>query len=204
MGGGSVYARQNAPSHRVNACQIKWDKLSNAMKQAIGLLALGALIFFGSPLLAEESVCDLFSHLDNTAGRQVVVTGELFISKGIAVLGADDCDHRYTSRVEGIPNQWPTALSLRPSSTLTPAQHQQFQRAVSEADSLRSQGKTVHASASFSGLIRVAPVGRLPAELIFDSFNDLKVEALADPASLSVFPICDLFQDLSAWKGKPC
>ena len=60
------------------------------MKQAIGLLALVALIFFGSPLLAEESVCDLFSHLDNTDGRQAVVSGELIISKGIAVLGADD------------------------------------------------------------------------------------------------------------------
>src|SRR2546425_607296 len=39
-------------------------------------------------------------------------------------------------------------------------------------------------------------------ELIFDSFEGLKVEALSDPSEVPVIPICELFQDLAAWKGK--
>jgi hypothetical protein len=39
----------------------------------------------------QESVCDLFSHLEDTDGSQVVVTGDLIIAKDVAVLGAQDC-----------------------------------------------------------------------------------------------------------------
>ncbi len=173
------------------------------MKHMVRLLVLSALLIAATALHAQESVCNLFSHLGRADGSQVVVTGELIVSKGVAVLGAAGCDDSYVTHVPGGGGQvWPDALSLRPSSSVTPLQLQQFQKAAAEADSLRSQGKTVSASASFSGRIRLTRGGDLPAELIFDSFENLRVEALPDPASLTVIPICELFQNLPAWKGK--
>lgn len=171
------------------------------MKQMIRPLVLSAILITATALNAQESVCDLFSHLASADGSQVLVTGDLIIAKDLAVLGAEDCDNRYVSGT-GVRHMWPTALSLSPSSSVTPDQLQQFQRAAADADSLRSQGKPVSASASFSGRIKLAQSGELAAELIFDSFDNLKVEALPDPGSLTVIPICDLFQNLSAWKSK--
>jgi ankyrin repeat protein len=167
----------------------------------IRLFVTSAMLLTTTALSAQQSVCELFSHLESTDGSQVVVTGDLIISKDIAVLGATDCDNRYITG-DGIRRQWPTALSLRASPAVTPSQLQQFQRAATEADNLRSQGKTVSASASFSGRIRLVAVGGLPAEMIFDSFNNLRVEALPDPGSLPVISICDLFQNLPAWREK--
>lgn len=162
---------------------------------------MGAIVTAAISLDAQESVCDLFSHLESADGSQVVVTGDLIIAKGVAVLGAPDCDNRYTSGTR-FRHTWPTALSLIPSSSVTPELIQRFQKAAADADSLRGQGKTVRASASFSGRIKLAQSGELPADLIFDSFDNLGVEALPDPGSLTVIPICDLFQNLSVWKGR--
>lgn len=168
------------------------------MKHLIRSLVLSAMLIAATVLSAQESVCDLFSHLESADGSQVVVSGDLVIAKDIAILGAADCDNRYVSR----HFRWPTALFLHSSSAVTPNQLQQFQKARADADSLRSQGKSVSASASFSGRIKLAPSGELPAELVFDSFDNLRVEALPDPGSLTVIPICDLFQNLSSWKGR--
>jgi hypothetical protein len=41
-----------------------------------------------------------------------------------------------------------------------------------------------------------------PAELTFDSIKGLEVEVLPDPQLLPVISICDLFQNLAAWRGK--
>jgi ankyrin repeat protein len=167
----------------------------------IRLLVVGLLFVTATVMHAQESVCDLFSHLESANGSQVVVTGDLIIAKGLAVLGAEDCDNWYISG-NGVRHRWPTALSLSPSSSVTPDQLQQFQKASADADNLRSQGKTVRATASFSGRVTLGQAGDLPAQLIFDSFDNLMVEALPDPGSLAEIPICDLFQNLSAWKGK--
>jgi hypothetical protein len=50
--------------------------------------------------------------------------------------------------------------------------------------------------------MRVAPADDFPAELTFDSLDDIVVEALPDPSQLPVIPICELFQNLLAWRGK--
>jgi ankyrin repeat protein len=171
------------------------------MKHVVCLSVLGAALMTATALRAQESVCDLFSHLESADGTQVLVTGDLIIAKDLAILGAEDCDNRYISGT-GVRHMWPTALSLSPSSSVRLDQLQQFQKAAADADSLRSQGKPVSASASFSGRIKLAQSGELPAELIFDSFDSLRVEALPDPGSLTVVPICELFENLSAWKGK--
>lgn len=168
------------------------------MKPKPMLFVAIAILMAAIPSVGQESVCALFSHLGDADGQNVAVTGNLIISKDLAVLGAADCADRYEFR-ERI---WPTAISLRPSPVVTPAQLQQFQNAVAEADRLRLAGKTVSASASFSGRIRLMEEGELPAELTFDSFEDLKIETLPDPRTLTVVPICDLFQDLRAYKGK--
>lgn len=169
------------------------------MKFKVMLLVAASMLAPGRAFCAQESVCELFSHLTEGAdGRKVILTGELIISKDVAVIGAADCDNRYISNHV----VWPTGLSLRPSSDITPERLQQFREAVLKADDLRHSGKTVGASGTFSGRLRMAPSGGYPGELVFDSFEDLSVKALPDPGTLPVIPICDLFQNLSAWKGK--
>jgi hypothetical protein len=157
---------------------------------AFGLAASGSVF--------AQSVCDLFENLPAHDARRLTVTGDLLISKDLAALGAVDCDHQYISD----RYIWPTAISLRPSSDLPADQLTQIEKARLDADRLRSAGKTVSAFASFSGRLRVSPVSDFPAELTFDSFENLKVEALPDAADLPVIPICDLFQNLAAWGGK--
>ncbi len=141
---------------------------------------------------AQEKVCDLYD------ARRLILTGELLISQQLTALGAADCDHEYVSE----HYRWPTAVSLLPSPDVPPDQLQQLRNAAIEADRLRRAGKTVAASASFAGRLRVEPTKDLPAVLIFDSMENLKIEPLPDAAELPVIPICDLFQNLSAWKGK--
>lgn len=188
-----------APTNSQYNCAV------SAMIAKVTTILSAAVLFMVAPLYAQESVCDLFSRLASADTRQLVVTGDLIISKDVAVLGAADCDNRYTSRLKGgfdISYQWPVALSLRPSPNLSPALLRQFQEAGVEADRLRLAGKTVSASGSFSGRIRIEASGGSPAELIFDSFEKLNVEALQDPSTLTVISICDLFQNLAAWRGK--
>jgi hypothetical protein len=188
-----------APTNSQHNCAVP------AMIAKLTPLLLAAILFTVVPLYAQESVCDLFSHLASADTRQLVVTGDFIISKDVAVLGAADCDNRYTSPLKGsfnISYQWPVALSLRPSPNLSPALLRQFQEAGVEADRLRLAGKIVSASGSFSGRGRIEASGGSPAELIFDSFENLNVEALQDSSTLTVIPICDLFQNLAAWKGK--
>jgi len=168
------------------------------MKPRLAALILAVVTMLAARSQSQESVCDLFSHLENSDGHQLTLSGDLIISKDITVLGAADCDYRYSS--ESLT--YPAALVLHPSAAVTPAQLQELQNAAPEADRLRTQGKTVRATATFSGRLRIAPVGGISAELIFDSFADLKVEALPDSSSLEVIPICTLFQDLPAYKGR--
>jgi hypothetical protein len=168
-------------------------------------LAIIALLM-AVDLYGQESVCDLFTDLKAADGRHLTITGELLISKGLTALGAADCDHRYKSPVVSgsrAMHLWPTALNLRPEPTVPAEKIQQIENAAAEADRLRSEGKTVNASASFSGHLRVVAVGDdFPAELIFDSYENLSVKALPDPGELPVIPICKLFENLGAWKGK--
>jgi hypothetical protein len=177
---------------------------TTGMKHRTGSLIVAG--FFATALHAQVSVCDLFKDLKAADGHQLIVTGELILSKGLAVLGAADCDNQYRAPIEGpgsrVFRDWPVALNLRPSVRLSAKQIQELRSAAGEADRLRLAGKIVRASASFTGRIRVVAARDFPAELTLDSFEDLKVEALTDPSELPVIPICELFQNLPEWKGK--
>jgi len=169
------------------------------MKSKAMLVVVALMLFPGSAICGQESVCELFSHLSEGAdGRKIIVTGDLIISKDLAAIGAADCDNRYISN----HYVWPTGLLLRPSPDISREKLQQFSGAAARSDGLRQAGKTVSASGTFSGRLRIVPSSGYPGELIFDSFEDLSVEALPDPSTLPVIPICDLFQNLSTWKGK--
>jgi Ankyrin repeats (3 copies) len=168
------------------------------MMHPLAKIAIGIVLISPAALHSQESVCDLFSDLEKADGQKLTLTGDLIISADTALLGATDCDNRYVNS----SRRWPTAVALRPSSTVAPSQLLQFKNAAAEADYLRTQGKIVSASATFSGQIRVAVVNDQAAELIFDSFENLKVETLPDASSLKPIPICDLFQNLQAWRGK--
>src|ERR1039457_6763084 len=131
-------------------------------------------------LFGQESVCHLFSHLaPQTDGRQLVLTGDLIISKDIAVLGSWECDNQYIAR----STIWPNAVLLRPSERLSASEHREFEKSAVNLDTLRSEGRVVHATATVSGRIKVASKGWLPAELFFDSFENFSIEVLPDPAS---------------------
>jgi hypothetical protein len=173
------------------------------MKFKVMLLVAASMLFPGRAFCRQESVCELFSHLtDGADGREATLTGDLIISRDLAAIGAADCDNQYISN----HSIWPTGLSLRPSPDITPERLQQFREAATKADNLRRAGKIVSASGSFSGRLRMVPYAGYPGELLFDSFESLSVEALPDPSTLPVTPICDLFQNLPAWKGSalPC
>jgi len=172
------------------------------MKRTLAFLVAAAGIILTPNVRTQESVCDLFSHLETSDGQQLVVTGDLIISKDVTILGAADCDNHYTSALSDSQRVWPTALLLHPSTAVNPVQLRQIQNAAAEADRRRSQGRGIRATAIFSGRLRLSTTGDIPAELEFDSFENLKVETLSDAASLEVIPICALFQSLSNWKGK--
>ena len=155
-------------------------------------------MFMAFALHGQESVCGLFKDLKNSDGRQVIVSGDLIITKNLAVIGATDCDDRYTSN----HFLWPTGLRLRPSADLPADQIQRFREAVAEADRLRQSHKIVAASGSFTGRVRLAEAEGFPGEFIFNSFENLKVEALPDASELPEIPICELFQDLAKWNGQ--
>jgi len=169
------------------------------MRSRVIFLVLASMFFAATPSRGQESICALFSHLvEGDDGRKVILTGDVILSKDLAAIGAADCDNEYILD----HYIWPTGLSLRPSPDITEERLQQFREAATKADGLRQAGKTVSASGTFSGRLRMVPSGGYPGELIFDSFENLSVEALPDPATLPVIPICDLFQNLTAWKGK--
>lgn len=69
-------------------------------------LTVGLLFVAANVLHAQESVCDLISHLESADGSQVVLTGDLIIAKDLAVLGAEDCENRYISGT-GVRHRWP-------------------------------------------------------------------------------------------------
>ena len=170
-----------APTNSQHNCAVP-----AMIARLIPLLSV-AILFAVVPLYAQESVCDLFSHLASADTCQLVVTGDLITTKDVAVLGAADCDNRYTTPYKGrfnISYQWPVALSLRPSPNLSPALLRQFQEVGAEADRLRLSGKTVSASGSFSGRIQMEAPDGSPAELIFDSFENLKSRRCRIPARL--------------------
>jgi hypothetical protein len=143
-------------------------------------------------------VCHLFSHLaPQTDGRQLVLTGDIVMSKDIAVLGSLECDEEYISD-HTVP---PIAVLLRPSERLSALERLDFEQAAIRLDTLRREGKIVNATAAFSGTIKLAHKGSLAAELIFDSVENLNIDVLPAPASLPVIPICSLFQNIRAYEG---
>jgi len=167
------------------------------MHVALARLAIAA-VFTGVALSAQTTVCDLFRDFKAADGQRLILTGDLLLSNELAAIGAADCDYRFISE----HTMWPAALQLLPSSSARPEQIKRLQDAAVEADRLRKTGRTVSASASFSGRVQARRAGDLPGEFVFDSFENLKVEALADASELPVIPICELFQNLSAWRGK--
>jgi hypothetical protein len=169
------------------------------MRLKLAYLILATMLLHQFNLYAQESVCELFLHLaPQTDGRQLTLTGDLIISKDVAVLGSRECDSRYISE----HRVWPVAVLLRPSEKLSTSERQDFEKAAIKLDTLRGEGKVVEATATISGKIKVAHKGWLPAELVFDSFEDFSINVLPDPTSLPVIPICGLFQNLRAYEGK--
>jgi ankyrin repeat protein len=165
-------------------------------------IAFFICLLSGCFLHAQESVCDVFNDLETRDGSQLIVAGELIISKDFAALGAFDCDNTYKTALGGnIFQQWPTAFRLRPSPSLPAKQLHRFESAALKADKLRQEGKIVTATASLVGRLNLKNAGNLPAEFTFDSIQDLDVEALSDPGTLPVISICELFDNLPKWRG---
>ena len=58
------------------------------MKRTLVFLVAAAGMILAPDIGAQESVCDLFSHLESSDGQQLVITGDLIISKDVPILGA--------------------------------------------------------------------------------------------------------------------
>ncbi|HEY3743075.1 MAG TPA: ankyrin repeat domain-containing protein [Bryobacteraceae bacterium] len=159
-----------------------------------------ALLLTAGFVYGQQTVCELWPNLDRSDGMLVRVTGELTISKDVAVLGSVSCERKH--EVVAGRRSWSIGFRLRPSATAAADQVRQLDDAAAKADRLRNEGKLVRASGIFSGRLRLDPSHDFPAVLAFDSIESLSVEALPDPETLPVIPICELFQNLSAYKGK--
>jgi len=169
------------------------------MKSKLLPLVVLAILGFQPAVWCQESVCDLFSHMTTKGdGSQVVLTGDLIASKAVATLGSKECDFEYIAD----NTVWPIALLLEPATSLPPSQTRDFEGAAVKMDRLRNEGTRFRATARFSGRLKVAPQGWIPAKLVFDSFNNFQIEVLPDPISIPAVSICDLFRDLEAYKGK--
>jgi hypothetical protein len=94
------------------------------MKLKLVYLIVATVLVPKLTLYGQESGCHLFSHLaPQTDGRQLVLTGDLIISKDIAVLGSRECDNQYISQ----NTLWPTAVLLGPSERLSASERREFQ-----------------------------------------------------------------------------
>lgn len=67
---------------------------------------------------------------------------------------------------------------------------------------LNADGQAVVAHGTFSGRLSLRTDRRMAAMLTFDDARDIMVDTLPPASTLPVIPICDLFQDLGAWKGQ--
>lgn len=152
------------------------------------------------PLHAQQTVCDLFKDLPAADGRKVVLTGDLVISKDITELGAGDCDNQYRAN----HFIYPVALRLQPSPAVSPRQLADLKEASDKADALRKEGKGLAASAIVTGRMELSKGDDVDVAgiLTFDSIDSIRIEELPAPEELPVVSICDLFQNLQAWKGK--
>lgn len=161
----------------------------------LNFFSIAALaIFHAIPAQAQQSVCDLFKDLESHDGAQVVVRGELFLDAERAALGATTCGPRFRS------NQ--IAIALKPSPKVPQKQLRELRSRAAEIKKLDADGRTVAASGTFSGRLMLQPNNTIPARLTFDDVRDIAVEALPPAKALPVIPICDLFQNLVAFKGQ--
>jgi hypothetical protein len=154
---------------------------------------------------AQDSLCDIFKDLKAADGRQVSIRGELFLTDNLAALGATACDSSYTAPIVGETGpryRWPTAIELRSSQTLPPAQILELKNRSAQVKKIGSEGNTVAAYGTFSGRLTLGADRNMPATLTFDDARDITVEALPPVSELPVIPICDLFQDLPKCKGQ--
>ena len=151
-------------------------------------------IFDAIPARAQQSVCDLFKDLESHDGAQVVVRGELFLDDERAALGATTCGPRFRS------NQ--IAIALKPSPKVPQKQLTELRSRAAEIKKFDADGRTVAADGTFSGRLMLQPDNTVPAKLTFDDARDVTVEALPPAKTLPVIAICDLFQNLVAFKGQ--
>jgi len=161
------------------------------------LVFLSGCVFAPSYLFGQQSVCNLFKDLKSADDKQLTLSGELVLSGSVAVLGAADCDNKYVSERQ----IWPTGLNLRMAG-LPPQDRQRVRDLTVRTIALRQAGKVVTVSGVLSGRLHLGQAGDFPAELTVDSVDKIEVEELPDSSQLPVIPICDLFRDLAAWKGK--
>jgi ankyrin repeat protein len=171
------------------------------------LLSIAAVIIFpyAVPARAQQSVCELFKDLESHDGAQVVVRGELFLDGEQAALGATECETRYQSRLAGNFRAffiWPAAIELGPSEKVPKNQLLELKNRAAEIKKLDADGQTVVAYGTFSGRLTLQKDSSMPARLVFDAARDITVEALPEASKLPVIPICDLFQNLAAYKDQ--
>ncbi|MGP0076330.1 MAG: ankyrin repeat domain-containing protein [Bryobacteraceae bacterium] len=159
------------------------------------LFSIAALAIFQTiPAHAQQSVCDLFKDLESHDGAQVVVRGELFLDGERAALAETTCGPRFRSNS--------IAIELAPSARVPRNQLAELKSRAAEIKKLDADGQTVVAYGTFSGRLMLQTNNTIPAKLTFDDARDVTVEALPPAKTLPVIPICDLFQNLVAFKGQ--
>jgi ankyrin repeat protein len=182
----------------------------------ICIVSLLSVVSLSGPVQRQKSVCEVFEDLKAEDGRKLTVKGELFIEGNVAVLAASECESEFVAAMF----RWPTVINLRPSGTLPVSEQRELRDAVTRIEGIRKNGKAISATATITGNLRVltenkgrvpyeskventfGPMGKFPAEMVYDDIESIVIDELPAAAELPVVPICDLFKNLEAWKGK--
>ncbi len=159
------------------------------------LARLFALWFLAATAAAaEETVCSLLKNARTFDGKPVTVQDELILSADVTVLGSKYCDFRLVEE----HSERPIAIELQ----LPPGDLQQWNEARAKVSKLRKEGRWFSASASLQGRLELSRDTEFPAALQVSRVDAISIQELPDPDQLPVIPICDLFQNLTAWQGK--
>lgn len=158
---------------------------------------------------APATLCDLAKFLPAHDGERASLRGEIFAhgKLGVFAMGSN-CDTPHPLQI-GMYG-WPLTIHLSLSDSPGPAR-ESARQLQEQFDRAAGSGKVIQAFATVTGRLETVhrgdapgfgPLRKAPAQMHVAAIGDVSVAPLAKSKDLPVIPICDLFRDLQAYRGK--
>lgn len=158
----------------------------------MGAAAVG---LFAPPQLRAESVCDLLNRSGAAHRSEVTVSGRLFFSSNLALIGDTGCEDR---RGDAIPA---SVLRLDADSGKT---RKQLDELRARAEAIRAKGMYPLITAAVKGyfVVELERAAMFRAAVELRKLNDLRVAELPAAVALTAVPICDVLKDPSRFRDQ--